>query len=202
MSTEISIGWSEFGLNYHTRDSGNSYSHLSESQIIDLVKQGWKDRYPGQGETGIDRKVVVPIQPLINAFFCPPRARLVLGMEVKAEIKVRQAGEDPFVETYVEEAEARKHDAFAEMPASHVEIVCYSAEALMENGGTRTTDCDWEIVTILAAFRKEPMTPLAMARNFLEMPGGTKGVYSAQEFAEAIYYHSGRRGLKVRLEKK
>ena len=200
---EVSLGWSEFGLNRHKREAGNSYSSLSPDQIVSFVQHGWSRRAPGQGETGIDRKVVVPVQPITGGFFCPPRAKLVEGMQIKAEVKTRQAGEDPFVETYVEEAEARKHNALTEIPAGRVSIVCYSAEALLENNGTRSTDCDWEIITILATEKdKEPMTPLTMARNFLEMTGGTKSVYSAEEFAESIYYHSTKKGIRVRLEPK
>jgi hypothetical protein len=91
-----------------------------------------------------------------------------------------------------------------EVPAKRVDVVCYSAEALLENNGTRThLDCNWEIVCLLASTgEKEPMLPLAMARNYLEMPGGTKGEYTAKEFAEAIYYWSSKRGVKVRLEER
>jgi len=55
----------------------------------------------------------------------------------------------------------------------------YHKDALLENGGERTTNCDWEVVAILAsAIPNEPM-PLTMARNFLQKPGGTKSVYTA-----------------------
>ena len=36
------------------------------------------------------------------------------------------------------------------------------------------------------------MTPMAMARNFLALPGGTKAEYTAAQFAEAIIYWSTR----------
>ena len=124
-----------------------------------------------------------------------------MGMNVEAELKVRQEGEDPYIETFVTEAEARRHDALILLPAASVDIVCYSAEALLENGGTRSTDCDWEVVCILCRSdeEREPMTPLAMARNYLEMPGGTKSDYTAKEFADAIYYWSSQRGIKVKM---
>lgn len=194
------LDWSAFGLKNNARNSGNSYSTLSPEAIIERVLNNWDKAVPGQGETTLDRKILVPVSP--EGFFCPPRANLVEGMELKSEVKFRQAGEDPYVETFVLEAEARRCNALVEVPASRVDVVCYSAEALLENNGTRThLDCDWEIVCILASSgQKEPMLPLAMARNYLEMPGGTKGEYTAQEFAEAIYYWASKRGVKVKLQ--
>ena len=196
----IKLGWSAFGLKNNARNSGNSYSNLSPKSIVDLVINNWHKAVPGQGETMLDRKILVPVP--VEGFFCPPRANLVDGMKIKTEVKFRQAGGDPYTETYVEEDEARRCNALVEVPAKRVDVVCYSAEALLENNGTRThMDCDWEIVCLLASTgEKEPMLPLAMARNYLEMPGGTKGEYTAREFAEAIYYWSSKRGIKVRLK--
>jgi hypothetical protein len=69
----------------------------------------------------------------------------------------------------------------------------------LENGGTRTTDDEWEIVCLLASENeKEPMPPLTMARNYLAMAGGTKSVYTADEFAQAIWHHSTKGRVKVR----
>lgn len=193
----ITLGWSNFGLKNNARNSGNSYSNLSPEKIIERVLDNWNKATPGQGETTLERKILVPVEA--EGFFCPPRALLVPGMDVKAEVKLRQQGEDPTIETYVTEEEARRHNALVEIPAKRVDVVCYSAEALLENNGERSTDCDWEIVCLLASQEKEPMLPVAMARNYLEKPGGTKGEYSAKEFAEAIYYWSSQRGIKVRL---
>ena len=54
------------------------------------------------------------------------------------------------------------------------------------------TDCEWELVSINArpTPEPEPLTPDTMARNFLELPGGTKADYTAEEFARAILYWS------------
>jgi len=107
---------------------------------------------------------------------------------VFAHVVRRQMNEDPFVRNV-----ARSLSTTAIIPAKYVKVVCYSADALLENDGERSTDCDWEIVALLASdVENEPMNPLAMARNMLEKPGGTKGTYTAQEFAEAVYYWSQR----------
>lgn len=191
------IGWSEFARKNSAAGTGNSYSSLTEEQIVMLVKANWGERTPGAGEDNLNRKVLVPVPSF--GFLCPPRAKLVPGLPIKAEVFVRQEGEDPYVQTYVTTEDAIKFGALIETPAKVVEIVCYSAEALLENGGTRSTHCDWEIITLLCGLRREPMTPLTMARNFLEKTGGTKGIYTAREFANAIWYWS-QQGVRVKSQ--
>ncbi|MBU2502315.1 DUF3228 family protein, partial [bacterium] len=75
----------------------------------------------------------------------------------------------------------------------HAGVVLYSREALLENGGTRSGDADWEIVCLLAGPEEdEPMDPLTMARNMLAKPGGTPCTYTAEQFAEAVWYWAAR----------
>lgn len=194
----LTLGWSDFAKRNHLRSSGHSYTSLSYAEVVERVLKNWSQAIPGTGETTLERKVLVPVDP--QGFFCPPRVPLVPGMQVQAEIRFRQEGEDPFVLTYVTEDEARRLQVFQEVSAKQVNVVCYNAEALLENGGSRSTDCDWEIVCLLASSgESQPMEPLTMARNFLEKTGGTKSIYTAEQFAESIYYWSTQRGISVRL---
>ena len=193
----MKIGWSDFAVKRHVEGNGQSYFNISKEQIINLIEENWDKRIPGSGETNVDRKVLVPVSP--EGFLCPPRMPLQKGMPIIAEVITRQEGEDPFVEYYITVEDAKKF-GFKGTPAKSCNIVCYSAEALQENGGERSTDCDWEIVAILATEDDvvEPMPPLTMARNYLEKSGGTKTDYSAQEFAESIYFHATNKGIKVK----
>jgi hypothetical protein len=83
------------------------------------------------------------------------------------------------------------------LAAKHVEIVLYRHDVL-EGDVTRDAAgqpvAQWEIISINArpTTEPEPMTPLAMARNLLALPGGTKAEYTAAEFARAIVYWSTR----------
>jgi len=79
----------------------------------------------------------------------------------------------------------------AQQPAKFVEIVLYSYDRLRLNN-EQSTECDWEIICINAYPTSEasPMTPLTMARNYLDLEGGTKSVYTAEEFAKSIVYWS------------
>lgn len=202
--SNLSIGFSNFFLTNSLREKGNSYTTLPPLSLLTYVQQNWDKRRPGTGEGDrIDRKVLVPIHPYEfpqPVFFCPPRAKMVPGMNVQAQVVCRQEGEEPYVEVFVTPEEAAKY-GFEDIPAKKIDVVCYSAEALLENNGTRTGDQDWEIVTLLCSESDgERMTPLTMARNALEMVGGTKPAvpYTSDEWAWAVWEHSTKRGIKVR----
>tara|TARA_Y100000034_G_scaffold136074_1_gene210627 strand:- start:3313 stop:3918 length:606 start_codon:yes stop_codon:yes gene_type:complete len=200
MADRPTIGWSNFALKQHEPTSGNSYTVLARLTVETLVAHpdNWNKREPGMGETDLSRKVVVPVHP--SGFFCPPRANIVEGMPVQAEIYKRQEHEAPYVRTYVKREDAVEFNALITPVARDVKIVCYSAATLEENDGGRSTDCDWEIVCLLCSDTdgNEPMKPLTMARNYLEMDGGTKTDYSAQEFAESIWHNSIDNTLRVK----
>lgn len=202
MSKAPTIGWSVFAKKNARAEAGNSYTTLEDHVVEQLVKDCWDNAAPGHGETDLTRKVVVPVPtPVVKKnFFLPPRAKLVKGMPIFAEVFQRQEHEEPFVETFTTPEVAGAFNALMITPADYADIVCYSAEALEENGEKRSTDRDWEIVTILCRLdpKREPMKPLAMARNFLEKEGGTKSEYTALEFAEAIWHKSTQSGIRVR----
>lgn len=92
----------------------------------------------------------------------------------------RRLGEDPFLRV---SAKAKKQ------PAKHAQVVLYRHDVLAENN-ERETDAEWEIVCIKARVteEEEPMDPYTMARNFLHMKGGTKGDFSADDFAKSIVF--------------
>ncbi len=108
------------------------------------------------------------------------------GLDFHTKATRRQPGEDLYLSTTV----------FGDPSVtSDVGVVLYSKATLLENEGNLTApDNDWEIVALIKL--NEPMHPLTMARNFLEKSGGTKSVYTAEEFAQAIYFWSN----KVRVE--
>lgn len=113
------------------------------------------------------------------AGFYAPVVRLTAESALQAVFEPRREGEEPFIQ--VTAPGVHKSPAFA------VEIVIYSHETL---GDDASTDAEWEIVSINArsSSEPEPMTPMAMARNFLELSGGTKAEYTAEEFARAIVF--------------
>lgn len=122
------------------------------------------------------------LTPVPAEGFFSSLVKLTPESKLHAEFKSRRDGEDSFVNVT---AEGRK------APAKSVTIVTYSKEILAENN-ERSTDADYEIVSINASptDQEAPMDPITMMRNFLQRPGGTKGEFSAKEFAESILFWS------------
>jgi hypothetical protein len=100
--------------------------------------------------------------------------------ELTANYAPRRLGEAPFIRV---SAKAKKQ------PAKYAQVVLYRHDVLAENN-ERETDAEWEIVCIKARVteEEEPMDPYTMARNFLHLAGGTKGDFTAEQFAKSIVY--------------
>lgn len=92
----------------------------------------------------------------------------------------RRLGEDSFIRV---SAKSKKQKA------KYASVVLYRHDVLAENN-ERETDAEWEIVAIKARTteEEEPMDPYTMARNFLHLKGGTKGDFTAEQFAKSIVY--------------
>jgi len=198
---------SKFALERNFANKGYSWTDLHPNQIIKLVTKNWDKRIPGTGETSLDRKVLVPISLAddnglpISQYFHSPFVRIQDGQRLTSKVVCRQPGEDPYIETVllVDRGEYQlvgkilQQGKVERLPIVHVNVVCYSREALMENASPKSepSQYDWEIVAIIASWMEnEPMEPLTMARNMLEKVGGTKSTYTAEQFAESIYYWS------------
>lgn len=118
-------------------------------------------------------------KPLLNRF----RSAIVdlkEDSQLTANYAPRRLGEDPFIRV---SAKAKKQ------VAKHASLVLYRHDVLDEND-ERETSAEWEIVAIKARVteEEEPMDPYTMARNFLHLKGGTKGDFTAEQFAKSIVY--------------
>lgn len=170
------LGWSRFALDRHEDPVRQTFDGTPEA-LLDRVREAWDRREPGFGRRDLSQVVVVPVDP--DGF----RSSTVVVSEstpLHAELHRRQDGEEPVIRVLAE--------GVAE-PARFAKVVLYSAQTLLENGGTRTTDAEWEVVAlVVGAVDEEPMHPTTMARNFLAKAGGTPAPYTAEQFAEAIWY--------------
>jgi Protein of unknown function (DUF3228) len=180
------IGWSDFALGRYKPGTSHAYYTGSNEALLDLVQRYWDDRYPGAGREDLSKVVIVPLPP--EGFVCGT-VQVDETSELSAELVRRQPHEEPYLQ--VKARGPREAATFAG-------VVLYSADTLLENDGKRSGDCAWEIVCVLASpVRDEPIDPLTMARNMLEKPGGTYCDYTAQQFAESIWYWSRRAGVEV-----
>jgi hypothetical protein len=168
------IGISEF-VKRQTPES--KYTHFAGTfeelakmveENFDKVKAGYRD--------GV---ILVPVSP--ERFFSGT-IQVTPETELVPHFEARREGEKPYINVT---AKGEK------TPAIVAEIVLYRHDVLAENN-EQSSDADWEIISINARStpEEEPMTPMTMARNMLELPGGTKGTYTAEEFAKSIIYWS------------
>lgn len=100
--------------------------------------------------------------------------------KMTANYAPRRLGEAAFIRV---SAKAKKQSA------KFAQVVLYRHDVLAENN-ERETNAEWEIVAIKARVteEEEPMDPYTMARNFLHLKGGTKGDFTAEQFAKSILY--------------
>jgi hypothetical protein len=70
-----------------------------------------------------------------------------------------------------------------ELPdAKYITAVLYHKDVLAEDND-RTTECDWEVVTILCQVDKEePITPATLMSNHFKADGGTATLMSPETF--------------------
>jgi|TARA_Y100000031_G_scaffold149992_1_gene188692 hypothetical protein len=156
----------------------SKYSHYEGTwkELVALVESRFGEVKPGY------RDGVVLLSAPPEGFFSGV-VELTEGTPLRAVFSSRRKGEEPYLQV-----EAVGGD---KLPAKVVEVVLYRHDVL---GRDASSEAEWEIISINArpTDEPEPATPVAMARNFLELPGGTKADYSAEEFAKAIIYWSRR----------
>ena len=176
----MNIGWSNFALGRHRKGFGYSYFDGSDEDLFERIRRNWHQREVGAGAESVDDVCLVPVEP---EGFVGTKVRIEDAESLRAEIVRRQAHERPFVKVFAEGGLC---------PVNHVKVVLYAAHELLKNNGERSGDYDWEIVCVVASdIEDEPMNPLVMARNQLEMAGGTPRRYTSDEWARSVGYWAG-----------
>jgi hypothetical protein len=154
------------------------FSHFAGTwdELVALVELHFGEAKPGYKD-GI---LLVPVPP--EGFFSGV-VELSEDTPLRAEFAARRKGEEPYLQVVAVGGD--------KLPAKMVEVVLYRHDVL---GSDASTDAEYEIVSVNArpTEEPEPQTPVAMARNFLELAGGTKAEYSAEDFARSIIYWSKR----------
>lgn len=162
-----------------TKESG--YSHFEGSwELLETVVEYWLNSPCSAFPTTPGYKDGVVIQSVPADFFRSAIVELDEESNLTANYAPRRLGEDPFIRV---SAKAKKQKA------KYASVVLYRHDVLAENN-ERETDAEWEIVAIKARVteEEEPMDPYTMARNFLHLKGGTKGDFTAEQFAKSIVY--------------
>lgn len=166
------IGVSNF-VKRQTKNSSHGYFDGSWEELVKLVSDNFDKQIPGY-RPGV---ILVPVPP---ERFYTSMCKLDENSILETTFEKRWEGEEPVLKTVVVNGK--------KSPAKFVKIVLYSHEVLKETN-EQSTDDEWEIISINASLvENEPMHPMTMARNMLQKAGGTKGEYTGQQFAEALWF--------------
>ena len=160
-----------------TPESGYSHFEGTWADLEDMVEFHMTYN-PGAITPGYrDGVVLLELPP---SYFQSAIVDLTEDTQLNANYAPRRLGEDPFIRV---SAKSKKQEA------KHASVVLYRHDVLEENN-ERETNAEWEIVAIKARVteEEEPMDPYTMARNFLHLKGGTKGDFTAEQFAKSIVY--------------
>lgn len=161
-----------------TKNSGYSHFEGSWEELEDLTER-YLNKYAGLFVRPGYRDGVVLID-LPGWRFESALVKLNENTILSSKYAPRYEGEDPYIKI---SAKTEKQTA------AYATVVLYRADVLSEDNN-RSSDADWEIIAIKArmTFADEPMHPYTMARNFLHLPGGTQGNFTATEFAQSILF--------------
>jgi len=172
------VACSEF-VKRQTKDSG--YSHFDGSweeleQRVELIFRFCENKIFNGYKDGV---VLVDMSKFADRFKSAV-VDLTSDTKLVSSYAPRLDGEDPYIRIGAKEKKQQ---------ARYVSVVLYRADVLEEDSD-RSTDAEWEIIAIKARVSREeePMDPYTMARNFLHLKGGTKGNFSAEQFAKSIMY--------------
>lgn len=167
-----------------TPESGYSHFEGTWDELADIAATYLNTGYC---RPGYKDGVVLVEMPEKDGFGKPVLSRFRSAIvDLKEDSKLtanyapRRLGEAPFIRV---SAKGKKQ------VAKYASVVLYRHDVLDENN-ERETGAEWEIVAIKARTSKEeePMDPYTMARNFLHLKGGTKGDFTAEQFAKSIVY--------------
>ncbi len=175
-----SVGINTF-VTRQTKNSGKTYAKtLSFEEIANHASmQLSKGKYKQGYREGV---VLVSVHnQYINDFVCPI-VKINKKTKLIAEQVKRRKNEQPYIRIRALNGNPLK--------TKNVDLILYRNEVLKETN-EHETDKDWELISFHAIpneIKKLPMGPITMMRNQLQLEGGTKGEYSAQEWAESIEF--------------
>ena len=118
---------------------------------------------------------------MIKHFICP-FVKINMSTKLKAEVTQRRDNEKHYIRMKAQKG--------MELKTENVDLIQYRNDVLKETN-ENSTELDWELISFHAIPKdidKLPMGPITMMRNQLQLPGGTKGFYSSEEWAESVYF--------------
>jgi len=161
-------------------NSGKTYTTLSFDELVlyaekEILNKSYVNGYR-------DGVIIIKVKKELLKFFKCPFVKIDDKTKLKADVSRRRPDEGHYIQI--------KALNGTELNAENVELILYRQDVLKETG-ENTTDATWELISFHAipeGVEKMPMGPVTMMRNQLQLIGGTKGIYSSEEWAESILF--------------
>lgn len=173
------VGVNEF-VRRQVKGTGKTYTNLSFEAIAQYSENKLnKQQYIKGYRSGV---VIIKVDKELTSQFICPFVKIDKNTHLKAEVVSRRINEDNYIRIKAKNGEILK--------TSSVDLILYRNDVLKENN-EQTTSADWELISFHAipeGVQTMPMGPVTMMRNQLELPGGTKGTYKSEEWANSVKF--------------
>tara|TARA_Y100000996_G_scaffold277853_1_gene219062 strand:+ start:1839 stop:2399 length:561 start_codon:yes stop_codon:yes gene_type:complete len=161
-------------------NSGKTYTTMSFDELALYAEKKLKKKSFKKGYR--DGVVIINVEKKFLKFFKCPFVKIDKNTKLKAEIAKRRPNEEHYIRVKALNGK--------ELKAGKVELILYRNDVLKESN-ENTSSSEWELISfhaIPSGVKNMPMGPVTMMRNQLQLVGGTKGIYSSEEWAESIYF--------------
>ena len=177
---KYSVGVNSF-VKRQTKKSGKTYCKtLSFKKISEHANQQLKKGLFKKGY----REGVILVQvakPLIQDFVCPI-IKINKQTKLVAEYLKRRDDEESYISVKALNGKP--------VNTKNVDLILYRKDVLKETNEDETGK-EWELISFHAipnGLDELPMGPVTMMRNQLQLPGGTKGTYSSEQWAKSVKF--------------
>ena len=165
------------------KGSGKTYSSELTFEEMAAYAQKMLNECPEQTKQGYrDGVVLVQCDPGFSSQFISPMVKVDETTQLEAIVTKRRKNEEPYIQI-------RALDGVP-LPTARVDLILYRHDVLVENN-EHSTSADWELIAFQAVpvgLDDNPMGPVTMMRNQLELPGGTAAHYSSNDWAESVRF--------------
>tara|TARA_B100001094_G_scaffold323870_1_gene375510 strand:+ start:615 stop:1175 length:561 start_codon:yes stop_codon:yes gene_type:complete len=161
-------------------NSGKTYTNMSFNELALYAEKKLKENCYINGYR--DGVVIINVEKKLLKFFKCPFVKIDKDTKLNAEIVKRRTNEEHYIRIKALNGK--------ELKAGSVELILYRNDVLKESN-ENTSKSKWELISFHAipeGVKKMPMGPVTMMRNQLQLVGGTKGIYSSEEWAESVYF--------------
>ena len=163
-----------------TKDSGKTYSDLSFDEIAKYAEsQLIKEKYSKGYREGV---LLVHVEGNIKQHFFCPFVKIDNTTLLGAKSIKRRDNEIPYIQIRAQSGALCK--------TGNVDLILYH-NAVLQETDEHTQGSEWELISFHAipeGIDNMPMGPVTMMRNQLELPGGTKGSYSSNQWAQSVEF--------------